>query len=49
VLFSLLPLFTILVFFGWALFGLVVYALYGYRKSALATPETKPTLTAKLS
>jgi len=37
-LFALLPLFTILVFFGWALFGLVVYALYGYRRSALA-PE----------
>jgi basic amino acid/polyamine antiporter, APA family len=37
VLFSLLPLFTILVFFGWALLGLVVYASYGYRRSALAT------------
>jgi APA family basic amino acid/polyamine antiporter len=36
VLFSLLPLFTILVFFGWALLGLVVYALYGYRRSALS-------------
>jgi APA family basic amino acid/polyamine antiporter len=37
VLFSLLPLFTILVFFGWAVLGLLVYALYGYRRSALAT------------
>ena len=48
VLFSLLPIFTILVFFCWAAFGLLVYALYGYRRSALATPETKP-LTPKLS
>ena len=48
ILFSLLPLFTILVFFGWAGFGLVVYALYGYRRSALATPIPKP-LTPKLS
>ncbi len=47
VLFSLLPLLTILVFFGWAAFGLVVYALYGYRRSALATPQ--PPLTPKLS
>jgi len=39
VLFSLLPLFTIVVFFGWALLGLVVYALYGYRRSALAADE----------
>jgi len=39
-LFVLLPLFTILVFFGWALFGLVVYALYGYRRSALAAERT---------
>ena len=50
VLFSLLPIFTLLVFFGWAAFGLLVYALYGYRRSALAVPETKPpTLTPKLS
>jgi basic amino acid/polyamine antiporter, APA family len=35
-LFALLPHFTILVFFGWALLGLVVYVLYGYRRSELA-------------
>jgi len=39
VLFVLLPLFTILVFFGWALLGLAVYALYGYRRSPLAEPR----------
>jgi basic amino acid/polyamine antiporter, APA family len=38
-LFVLLPLFTILVFFGWAALGLVVYALYGYKRSALAEDE----------
>ena len=49
VLFSLLPLFTILVFFGWAAFGLLIYALYGYRRSALATVDAKPpTLAPKL-
>jgi APA family basic amino acid/polyamine antiporter len=49
-LFLLLPIFTILVFFGWAAFGLLVYALYGYRRSALATTSTKPpTLAPKLS
>ena len=37
VLFSLLPLVAIAVFLGWAVFGLIVYALYGYRRSALAT------------
>jgi APA family basic amino acid/polyamine antiporter len=51
VLFALLPVFTILVFFGWAAFGLMVYALYGYRRSALAATDTKPptppTLTPK--
>jgi basic amino acid/polyamine antiporter, APA family len=35
-LFALLPRFTILAFFGWALLGLIVYFLYGYRRSALA-------------
>jgi basic amino acid/polyamine antiporter, APA family len=35
-LFALLPIFTILVFFGWALLGLVVYVLYGYQRSELA-------------
>jgi len=49
-LFALLPIFTILVFFGWAAFGLLVYALYGYRRSALAATDTKPpTLTPKPS
>jgi APA family basic amino acid/polyamine antiporter len=49
-LFALLPIFTILVFFGWAAFGLLVYALYGYRRSALAVTDTKPpTLTPKPS
>jgi len=49
-LFSLLPLKTILVFFGWAAFGLLVYALYGYRRSALATPDDQaPSLKPKLS
>jgi basic amino acid/polyamine antiporter, APA family len=41
-LFSLLPLFTILVFFAWAAFGLVVYALYGYRRSAFAPSNIEP-------
>ena len=31
-----LPLRTQLTFFGWAAFGLVIYAMYGYRKSELA-------------
>jgi APA family basic amino acid/polyamine antiporter len=49
-LFALLPMFTILAFFAWAAVGLLVYALYGYRRSAFATPEAKPpTLTPKLS
>jgi basic amino acid/polyamine antiporter, APA family len=50
-LFALLPMSAILVFFGWAAFGLLVYALYGYRRSAFATPEEPkpPTLTPKLS
>jgi APA family basic amino acid/polyamine antiporter len=50
VLFSLLPMTAILVFLGWAVFGLVVYSIYGYRRSAFAVPEEKPpTLTPKLS
>jgi basic amino acid/polyamine antiporter, APA family len=35
-LFALLPLFTIAVFVGWAFLGILVYAVYGYRRSALA-------------
>lgn len=38
-LFLLLPLFTIGIFFGWALLGLVVYSLYGYRRSTMAQPK----------
>ena len=34
-LFALLPLVTILVFFGWAALGLVVYATYGRNRSTL--------------
>ncbi len=50
VLFLLLPMAAKLVFFGWAACGLVVYAFYGYRRSAFATPVAKPpTLTPKLS
>ena len=36
ILFALLPWITIVVFVGWALLGIMVYALYGYRRSALA-------------
>ncbi len=35
-LFVNLSLYTISVFFGWGLFGLLIYFLYGYRKSHLA-------------
>jgi basic amino acid/polyamine antiporter, APA family len=35
-LFLLLPMVTILVFFGWAALGLVVYRFYGYKRSTLA-------------
>jgi APA family basic amino acid/polyamine antiporter len=35
-LFLLLPLVTILVFFGWAALGLVVYRFYGYKRSTLS-------------
>jgi APA family basic amino acid/polyamine antiporter len=50
VLFSLLPWSAILVFLGWAAAGLVVYALYGYKRSALAVAEPgPPSLKPKLS
>ena len=35
-LFANLPMETLEIFFGWAIFGLVIYYLYGYRKSHLA-------------
>jgi APA family basic amino acid/polyamine antiporter len=35
-LFALLPWITIAVFVGWALLGILVYAVYGYRRSTLA-------------
>ena len=41
-LFCLLPGFTILVFFAWAAFGLLVYTLYGYRRSAFAVANAEP-------
>ena len=47
VLFSLLPLFTILVFFGWAVLGLVVYAFYGYKHSAYASEDAPPPAPGK--
>jgi APA family basic amino acid/polyamine antiporter len=41
-LFLLLPLVTILVFFGWAAFGLVVYRFYGYKRSTLSPGGSTP-------
>ena len=41
-LFLNLSLYTIAMFFGWAVIGLIVYALYGYRHSDLARGITGP-------
>ncbi len=41
-LFLLLPLVTILVFFGWAALGLVVYKFYGYPRSTLSSSYVEP-------
>jgi basic amino acid/polyamine antiporter, APA family len=41
-LFLLLPFFTIMVFFGWAALGLVVYATYGRKRSTLHPDYVEP-------
>src|SRR3984885_12688802 len=41
-LFPLLPFFSIMVFFGWAALGLVVYATYGRKRSSLHPDYVEP-------
>ena len=48
-LFLLLPLVTILVFFGWAALGLVVYKFYGYPRSTLSSSYVEPPATPEVA